>query len=60
MSDYVPKELEELIKEIVAHTNKEQLESEEEYLDRLYAEILPEEYYPEEEEDDSWKIEIQV
>lgn len=63
MSNYIPADVQDLVKELVAHKEKEALEQEDEVLDRLYLEIMPEEYEIDNEEDeseDSWKIEIQL
>lgn len=44
MSNYVPEDVQDLVKELVIYQEKENREeTEEELLDRLYLEIMPEE-----------------
>lgn len=54
MSNYVPEDVQDLVKEIVIYQEKEKREeTEEELFDRLYLEIMPEE--PEDIKEDEAK-----
>lgn len=43
MSNFIPEDMQELVKELVIYQEEKQQEIEEELLDRLYLEIMPEE-----------------
>jgi len=59
MSNYVPEDVQDLVKELVIYQDKEKRkETEEELLDRLYLEIMPEEFEDETKDNSVITIEL--